>query len=83
LGTGLGAAPGSGMRTLQKIAAEIKVLVGARRNRADLLRFLIRRPAILGAVAAYETGLVVSSRADTRLKLLAQVKASSLIGCPF
>lgn len=71
------------MRTLRKIAAEIKVLARARRNRLDLLRFLVRRPAILGAVAAYETALVVSSRADTNLKLLAQVKTSSLIGCPF
>jgi hypothetical protein len=72
-----------GMRTLPKIAAELRVLVRARRNRTDLLRFLVRRPAILGAVGAYETALLVSSRADTRLKLLAQVATSSLIGCPF
>jgi hypothetical protein len=71
------------MRTLRKIAAETKVLARARRNRLDLLRFLVRRPAILGAVVAYETALVVSSRVDTNLKLLAQVKTSSLIGCPF
>lgn len=71
------------MRTLAKVVAELKVLVRARRNRSDLLRYLVRRPALLGAVGTYETALLVSSRAATRLKLLAQVKTSSLIGCPF
>jgi hypothetical protein len=71
------------MRTLSKLVAEFGVLVRARRNRTDLLRYLVRRPALLAAVAGYESALVVSSRADTRLKLLAQVKTSSLIGCPF
>jgi hypothetical protein len=71
------------MRTLRKLVAELRVLARARRNRADLLRFLVRRPALLAAVGGYESALVLSSRANTRLKLLAQVKTSSLIGCPF
>ena len=71
------------MKTLRKVLVELKVLVRARRNRSDLLRFLVRRPALLGAVAGYETALLVSSRADNDLKLLAQLKASSLVGCPF
>jgi alkylhydroperoxidase family enzyme len=71
------------MRTLRKIIAEVRVLTRARRNRSDLLRYLIRRPAILMAVSTYEGSLLVSSRADTRLKALAQVKTSALVGCPF
>ncbi len=71
------------MRTWHKIVTEVKVLSGAKRNRTDLLRYLVRRPALLVAIAGYETVLLVSSRAENRLKLLAQVKASTLIGCPF
>lgn len=50
---------------------------------ADLLWLLLKRPAILGAVGTYETALLVSGRADSRLKALASLKTSSLIGCPF
>jgi len=71
------------MRTFRKLAAESRVFAHARRNRFDLLRFLVRRPALLAAISGYEAALLVSSRADTRLKSLAQVKTSALIGCPF
>jgi hypothetical protein len=71
------------MKTLRKIAAEVSVIMRARRNRLDLVRYLIRRPAVLAGVAGYETGLLLSSRADTRWKALAQVKTSALVGCPF
>jgi hypothetical protein len=71
------------MRLLRKLVAYPRALVRARRNRTDLLRYLVRRPALLGAVAAYETATFVSSRVDTRLKALASDKVSSLIGCPF
>jgi hypothetical protein len=54
-----------------------------RESPADLLRLLVRRPAILAAVGTYETTLLVSGRVDRRLKALASLKASSLIGCPF
>ena len=70
-------------RLLPKVRAELRVLLRARRNRSDLLRFLVRRPLVLGAVGAYETAVLLSSRLDTRLKCLASVKTSSLIGCPF
>ena len=71
------------MRTWRKVVAEAKVFPKAKRNRTDLLRYLLRRPALLAAVAGYEMALLLSSRAENRLKLLAQVKASALIGCPF
>lgn len=70
-------------RLADRLRAYSRVVPRARRNRTDLLRFLARRPALMAAVSGYETALLVSNRADPRLKLLATVKASSLIGCPF
>jgi hypothetical protein len=49
----------------------------------DLLRLMIGRPALLGAVGTYETALLLSGRVDSRLKSLAMLKSSALIGCPF
>jgi hypothetical protein len=49
----------------------------------DLLRLLVKRPAVLAAVGTYETALLISGRVDGRLKSLAMLKASSLVGCPF
>lgn len=60
-----------------------RILPRYRELPADLLRLLVRRPTILSAVAAYETALMVSGRVDSRLKVLASLKTSSLIGCPF
>jgi hypothetical protein len=37
----------------------------------------------MAGVGAYETALLASGRVEVRLKTLAQIKASSLIGCPF
>ena len=71
------------MRTLRKMIVELRVLTSARRNRTDAVRWLVRRPLVLGAIGTYETALLLSSKAPTRLKLLAQLKAASLVGCPF
>ena len=71
------------MRLLDKLSAYGRVFRRARRNRTDLIAYLIRRPALLAAVGAYETAVLVSGKVDTRLKLLAQTKASALVGCPF
>jgi hypothetical protein len=71
------------MRLPRKLWAYLRTLGRARRNRTDLLRYLWRRPALLAAVSAYETALLMSSRADTRLKMLVDVKTASLTGCPF
>jgi hypothetical protein len=40
-------------------------------------------PAIMAAVGTYETALLLSDRVDSRLKALASLKASALVGCPF
>lgn len=49
----------------------------------DILRLLIKRPAIFGAIGTYETALMMSGKMDSRLKSLAMLKSSALIGCPF
>ncbi len=54
-----------------------------RESPTDLLRLLVKRPAILTAVGTYETALLISGQVDGRLKSLAMLKASSLVGCPF
>jgi hypothetical protein len=66
-----------------KLGASLSTLLRAKRNRTDLLRFLVRRPALLVGVGTYETALLASGAVDSRLKALAQIKASSLVGCPF
>ena len=66
-----------------KFRAYAKVLPRARRNHTDLIRWMARRPQILASIGAYEIGLFLANRADTRLKALAQLRTSSLIGCPF
>jgi hypothetical protein len=69
---------------LDKILAYCKVFARTRVRRVpDLLRLLVKLPTILAAVGTYETALLVSNRIDDRLKALAMLKASSLIGCPF
>ncbi|QYJ17243.1 hypothetical protein Rxycam_03085 [Rubrobacter xylanophilus DSM 9941] len=69
---------------LRDVLAPLKVFARTRYERVpDLVRLLIRRPAILAAVGSYETALLVSGRVDGRIKALAELKTSSLVGCPF
>lgn len=70
-------------RLFHKLVAYGRVLPRARRNRWDLARYLVRRPALLLAVGTYETAVLVSSTVDARLKQLAALKVSSRVGCPF
>jgi hypothetical protein len=71
------------MRLLRRLLAYARILPNGRRNRTDALRYLIRRPALLAAIGAYETAVLASNRVDPRLKYLAVLKSSSLVGCPF
>jgi hypothetical protein len=41
----------------------------------------VRRPAITAAIGAYEAAILVTNGIDIRVKYLAQIKATSLIGC--
>lgn len=71
------------MRLLRRLAAYTRIIGKATRNRTDAARYLVRRPAILAAIGAYETAVMISNRVDVRTKYLAGMRASSLIGCPF
>lgn len=71
------------MRLTQKLAAYGRVAPRARRHRTDLLRYLVRRPALLTANGIYESALMLSSSVENRLKALVELKASSRVGCPF
>ena len=70
------------MRLLEKLRIYGKVLRSAKRP-METLRLLRRRPALLFAVNTYEMALLASSRVEARLKALAQIKTSALVGCPF
>lgn len=70
--------------SFDKLRGYGKVFARARhRGVPDLLRLLAKRPAVLTAVGTYETALLVSGRVESRLKALASIKTSSLVGCPF
>lgn len=70
--------------TFDKPRAYGRVFARVRNRRVpDLVRLLAKRPAITAAVGTDEVALLMSSRVDSRLKTLAQIKSASLIGCPF
>jgi hypothetical protein len=55
-------------RLARRLYAYASILPRARRNRADYLRWLVRRPAIFAAVNAYETAVLTGNSVDPRLK---------------
>lgn len=72
------------MGLLQNLRAVRQAFAGAPRGRVpDNVRLLLRRPAILLGNGCFEGGLMMSNRLDARLKCLAGLKTSALIGCPF
>ncbi len=70
-------------RLAERFVGEIGVLAKAKRNRTDLLRWIVRRPALFVLNSAGETAQLAMNGVDARLKALAGVKTSSLAGCPF
>ena len=68
---------------LSKLLAYARILPRGRHHRTDLVRYLARRPALLVANATYETAVFISDSVDARLKTLAALKTSALVGCPF
>ena len=70
------------MRLVEKLKAYTRVMRRAKRP-MEVLRLLRKRPALFVAVNTYETALMLSGRVEVRLKALAQIKTSALIGCPF
>jgi hypothetical protein len=60
-------------------------IVPSRGLRAGLApyRLLARRPFLLAAAGAHELALLGSRRAPSRFKVLAELRASTLVGCPW
>lgn len=77
------ASVGGRVSLARRLRALASVMPRGRENRSDLARYLLRRPALLVAMATYETAAVVSGQAPPHLKGLATLKTSALIGCPF
>lgn len=71
------------MRLLRRVWNYVKVMRLASRHRADLARWLVRRPQLLVATSMYETALLCSNRLDPKLKELAELKVASLVTCEF
>ena len=69
------------MRLLDRVRAY--AALRPRRNISDYTRYLVRRPALMLAVGTYEAATLASNRVDLRLKYLAVLKTSSLVGCGF
>jgi hypothetical protein len=69
---------------LDKLRAYGKTFARARYDKVPgLFCLLLKRPAILMGMSTYETALLVSGKADSRLKALASIKTGTLVGCPF
>ncbi|TAM73640.1 hypothetical protein EPN44_13180 [bacterium] len=67
---------------IDRLTTVIRVM--SRKQRPmETLRLLRRRPALLLAVNLFEMAHLASGRMPIRLKALAQIKTSALIGCPF
>ena len=53
------------------------------RTVAEPLAIAAHNPWILAGYGAYEMALERAQRVDMRLKVLAELKAGALVGCPF
>jgi hypothetical protein len=72
------------MGLLAKIHAYRTTFRNRRRDQPfDLVRLLRRHRGVLFGVNAMELAQMASGRVDARLKALAAVKTSALVGCPF
>jgi hypothetical protein len=70
------------MGFIQRLGTVMRVMKRAKRQ-PQSYALLRRRPAILIAQSVFEMSLLASGLVDSRLKALARVKTSALVGCPF
>ena len=72
------------MGLLARIRHQMAVVSGAQGSgMREPMALLRKRPGILFGAGMFEFGQLASGRVDARLKTLASVKSSALIGCPF
>ena len=72
------------MGLFSKLRAYAGVMRGRDRSRPlEPLSLLRKRPALMLGVNGFEMAQMASGKLDARLKSLAQIKTSALVGCPF
>lgn len=71
------------MGILKRIWTYLKVMGKAKRNRGDLLGWLVRRPQLLVAQGTYESSLLLMGRLPAELKTLAVAKAAMIVNCEY
>lgn len=72
------------MGFLARLRTYAGVMSGRDRGRPiETMRLLRKRPALMMGVNAFELAQMASGSVDARLKSLAQIKTSALVGCPF
>ena len=70
------------MGLIARIRALLRVMRRKKRP-METQRLLRSRPALLMGVSSFEMALLASGRLDSRVKTLASIKTSALVGCPF
>jgi alkylhydroperoxidase family enzyme len=71
------------MAILRRIWTHVMVLGKAKRNRGDLLGWLVRRPQLLVAHGTVESALLLMGRLPAELKTLAVAKAAMVVNCEY
>jgi hypothetical protein len=71
------------MTVLARIRNHVRVFGSARRNRGDLVGWLVRRPQVLVGTGVYETSMLLMGRVPAELKTLAVGKAAMVVSCEF
>ncbi|MCM6773124.1 carboxymuconolactone decarboxylase family protein [Nocardia sp. CDC159] len=71
------------MRAIKRIWQYMRAFGSARRNRTDLVGWLIRRPQLLLSTLFFETMLLFANRLDPKLKELAELKIAGMINCEY
>lgn len=71
------------MGIVKRIWVYVRVMRKARRNRGDLVGWLLRRPQLLLAQGTYESSLLLMGRMPAELKTLAVAKAAMIVNCEY
>ena len=72
------------MGLFQKLRVLSRVMSGRDKSRPlEPLALLRKRWPLMLGVNGFEMAQMASGRVDSRLKSLAQIKTSALVGCPF
>ena len=72
------------MGFLAKLRTYARVMQGRDRSRPiETMRLLRKRLGLMTGVNVFELAQMASGSVDARLKSLAQIKTSALVGCPF